>query len=64
MGSLKNKKYCIVEKFLTQEETKLLTDYCRLKHKRKDKTKLPLSFIFSNILVTKYEPNPITIENT
>ena len=33
MGSLKNKKYCLVEKFLTIEETKLLTDYCRLKHR-------------------------------
>ena len=33
MGSLKNKKYCVVNKFLTSEETKLLTDYCRLKHR-------------------------------
>ena len=33
MGSLKNKKYCFVDKFLTLEETKILTDYCRLKHR-------------------------------
>ena len=33
MGSLKNKKYCLIDKFLTPEETKLLTDYCRLKHR-------------------------------
>lgn len=33
MGNIKEFKYKLIEKFLTEEEVKLLTDYCRIKHR-------------------------------
>jgi hypothetical protein len=33
MKNIKNFKYKLIKKFLTQEEIKLFTDYCRIKHK-------------------------------
>jgi hypothetical protein len=33
MGTLKEFKYKLIKNFLTQEEIKLLTDYCRIKHR-------------------------------
>ena len=33
MGTIKDFKYKLIKNFLTQEEIKLLTDYCRIKHR-------------------------------
>ena len=33
MGTLKDFKYKLIKNFLTKEEVKLLTDYCRIKHR-------------------------------
>jgi hypothetical protein len=33
MGTIRDFKYKIIKNFLTQEEVKLLTDYCRIKHR-------------------------------
>jgi hypothetical protein len=33
MSSIKNIKYKLIKNFLTKEEIKLLTDYCRIKHR-------------------------------
>jgi hypothetical protein len=33
MGSIRDFKYKLIKKFLSQEEIKLLTDYCRIKHR-------------------------------
>lgn len=33
MGTIKDFKYKIIKNFLTKEEIKLLTDYCRMKHR-------------------------------
>jgi hypothetical protein len=33
MNTIKNFKYKIIKNFLTKEEIKLLTDYCRIKHR-------------------------------
>jgi hypothetical protein len=33
MGTIKNFKYKLIKNFLTTEEIKLLTDYCRIKHR-------------------------------
>ena len=33
MKNIKNFKYKLIKNFLTQEEIKLLTDYCRIKHR-------------------------------
>lgn len=33
MGTIRDFKYKIIKNFLTQEEIKLLTDYCRIKHR-------------------------------
>jgi DUF1365 family protein len=33
MGTIKDLKYKIVKNFLTQDEIKLLTNYCRIKHR-------------------------------
>jgi len=33
MGTIKNFKYKLIKNFLTKEEVKLLTDYCRIKHR-------------------------------
>ena len=33
MENIKNFKYKIIKNFLTKEEIKLLTDYCRIKHR-------------------------------
>ena len=33
MGTIKDFKYKLVKNFLTKEEIKLLTDYCRIKHR-------------------------------
>jgi len=33
MGTLKDFKHKLVKKFLTQEEIKILNDYCRIKHR-------------------------------
>jgi len=33
MNTIKNFKYKLIKNFLTQEEIKLLTDYCRIKHR-------------------------------
>jgi len=33
MGTIKDFKYKLIKNFLTEEEIKLLTDYCRIKHR-------------------------------
>jgi len=33
MGTIKDFKYKLIKNFLTKEEIKLLTDYCRIKHR-------------------------------
>jgi hypothetical protein len=33
MGTIRDFKYKLIKNFLTQEEVKLLTDYCRIKHR-------------------------------
>ena len=33
MGTIRDHKYKLIKKFLTVEEIKLLTDYCRMKHR-------------------------------
>ena len=33
MGTIKKFKYKLIKNFLTKEEIKLLTDYCRIKHR-------------------------------
>jgi len=33
MGTIKDFKYKLIKNFLTKEEIKLLTDYCRMKHR-------------------------------
>jgi hypothetical protein len=33
MGTLRDFKYKLIKNFLTKEEIKLLTDYCRIKHR-------------------------------
>jgi len=33
MENIKNFKYKLIKNFLTKEEIKLLTDYCRIKHR-------------------------------
>ena len=33
MGTIKDFKYKLIKNFLTKEEVKLLTDYCRIKHR-------------------------------